>query len=279
MKLSIIICTYNSSKTLPKTLNSILTQSYDDYEVLAIDGLSSDGTIEIIKSYEKKFNGKLRFISEKDSGVYEAMNKGIDLAKGDWIYFLGSDDVFYSKNVLERISKEIEKSDWDVVYGNVKWGETEKIYDGEFSRLKLMSQNICHQAIFFRRSIFQKFGKFEIKYKALADYVFNMKWFNDKNVKREYVELVVAKYNTAGLSANIQDEEFEKNRSRIIEQYFPKEYSKLNKKRELSGDVDEVNEEIRELKKELKFIKSSKFWKMRNRYMRLKSLSSFKNHG
>jgi Glycosyltransferases involved in cell wall biogenesis len=243
MKLSVIICTYNSSKTLPEALDSVLAQSYDEYEILIMDGLSSDGTIEIIKSYEKKFNGKLRFVSEKDEGVYDAMNKGIDLAKGDWIYFLGSDDVFYSKDVLERVSQEAEESGLEVVYGNVKWGETERIYDGEFSRLKLLNDNICHQSIFYKRNLFQKFGKFDLEYKVWADYLFNIKWFNDNGTKRKYTNIVIAKYNTEGLSSKAGDKKFIKNKEKIIRKYFPKEYVEFN---------DEIKKKIRKSNKKNK---------------------------
>lgn len=311
MKLSIVICTYNSSKTLPKTLDSVLTQSYNSYEILIVDGLSSDNTLEIIKSYEKKFNGKLRWISEKDGGVYEAMNKGIDLAKGDWIYFLGSDDIFHSKNVLKKIFQETEKSDLDVIYGSVEWGETKTIYDGKFSVLKMMIKNICHQAIFFKKSVFEKYGKFETKYKILADYHFNIKWFNNKKVKRKYIDLVVAKYNINGLSSRTQDEYFIKDKDRNIEKYFPQEYSDLNKEmgrqtshletiekelenlknnvEDLKNNVEEKNEiiesknneienlnkTIRQTNQEITFIKSSKFWKMREKYLKLKNKFNF----
>ncbi len=277
MKFSIIIPTCNSSKTLSKALDSVLMQTYASYEIIIIDGASTDSTIKIIKDYDEKFKGRLRWVSEKDKGVYDAMNKGIDLAKGEWIYFLGSDDILYSKQILEKITEEIKRLDLEVIYGNVQWGETEKIYDGKFSVLKIMNQNICHQSIFFKKSIFKRFGKFEIKYKTLADYVLNIRWFNDTNIKREYINLIVAQYGANGLSSNFQDSEFIKDRDKIINKYFPKEYRELNKNTKIHR-LEELSDNVKKLELELNLIKSSKFWKMRNKYMKLKSFFLFKKH-
>lgn len=267
MKFSIIVCTYNASKSFPKVLDSILAQTYKDYEVLIIDGASTDGTQEIIEDYEKKFGGRLRWISETDSGIYDAMNKGIDMASGEWIYFLGSNDVLYLNDVLEKVSNEIDKFDSDVIYGNVAWGNTGRIYDGKFSVLKLMEKNICHQAIFFKKKLFDEFGKYDTRYKVLADHVFNMQWFNNESVRRKYIELTIAKYNVGGRSSSscAPDKEFTKDRDKLIEKYFPKEYANLI-------GQPEQKEKLRQLEQELGVTKASKFWKMRNLYMKLKSL-------
>jgi|GEM_PF-865102 len=295
IQFSIIIPTHNTSGILPKALDSILAQTYKNYEIIIVDGDSTDGTLGIVKKYEKKFDGRLRWVSEPDSGIYDAMNKGIGMARGEWIYFLGSDDIFYSKKVLEEVSQKIETSDTDIIYGNVQWGDTDKIYDGKFSALKLMEKNICHQAIFFKRSLFDKIGKFDLKYKLWADWVSNMRWFNDESIKREYFEIIVAKYGTEGFSSiSVQDEKFMQDRDKLIEKYFPKEYGELYKKtcqkdvellqkdkellqkngelQEKNGELQEKNKKLLQKKRELDFVKSSKFWKMRNRYIRLKSL-------
>ena len=273
LKFSIIIPVYNAVDSLAETLDSILVQTCKNYEVIIVDGLSTDSTQKIIEEYEKKPDGRLRWISELDKGIYDAMNKGIDMARGDWIYFLGSDDVLYSNDVLEKISNEIGESNPDVISGNVAWGNTGKIYDGKFSALKLMQENICHQSIFFKKSLFDKFGKYDTKYKVLADHVFNMQWFNDESVRRKYVDLTIARYNVDGQSSVscAPDEEFTKDRDKIIRKYFPKEYVDLIEK-------PEQNEKIQQLERELEVMKSSKFWKIRNFYMRIKSFFSSKNH-
>lgn len=221
MRLSIIIATHNSYGSLSKTLDSILSQNYKDYEVIIVDGASTDGTVRLIKAYEKKFKGKLRWVSEKDKGIYEAMNKGIDMSAGEWIYFLGSDDTLCDNNVLGSVSTAINEKDFDIVYGNVQWGDSDKIYDGKFSTLKIMQKNICHQAIFFKKDIFKRIGKFDTKYKTSADYVFNMKWFNDKSVTHRYIDVTVAKYNIEGHSSGKLDPNFWPERDAIIKKYFP----------------------------------------------------------
>lgn len=221
MKFSIIIATKDAVRSLPKTLDSILSQKYSNYEVIIIDGVSEDGTKELIKDYENKLPGKLYFKSEPDRGIYDAMNKGIDAAQGEWLYFLGSGDVFFDEGVLEEVNKTIKNNREDVIYGDVQWGNSKKIYDGKFSRLKLLEKNICHQAIFYSRSVFKKSGNFELRYKIAADYVFNMKWFNDKGIKRRYIKKIIAIYNAKGVSSETYDKEFWGRRREIIKKYFP----------------------------------------------------------
>jgi glycosyltransferase involved in cell wall biosynthesis len=245
MKISIITPTLNSEKDIESCILNVANQNYKNVEHIIVDGLSTDSTLNIVKKYAKKYP-HIKWISEKDSGVYEAMNKGIKIAEGEWIYFLGSDDSFYSEQVLGKISQIIKKADLDVIYGNVQWGEMEKKYDGEFSVLKLMKQNICHQSMFFKRDIFKKFGKFQTKYRVLADYVFNMQWFNDWEVKRYYASLVVAKYGTDGFSSKNQDQQFLKDREWIIKKYFPKEYVEFE--RELNNYTKEQKQELDMLK-------------------------------
>src|SRR5450830_737191 len=104
MKFSIIIATYNAEENLGKTLDSILSQTSKDYEVLVMDGVSTDGTQKLVSSYEKKFAGGLKIVSETDTGIYDAMNKGIGMAKGEWLYFMGSGDRLFDSNVLRSIN-------------------------------------------------------------------------------------------------------------------------------------------------------------------------------
>jgi glycosyltransferase involved in cell wall biosynthesis len=220
MKFSIIITTHNASKGLTKTLDSVLEQECKDYEVIVIDGCSTDGTQDILKEYEKKFSGKLTWSSQADKGIYDAMNKGIDKAKGDWLYFLGSGDYLLDTNTLAKVADGIKKPD-EVIYGNVKLGEKKTIHDGRFNAFKLVGKNICHQAIFYNRKVFEKLGKFETKYDVAADYVFNMKWFNDKNISKKYINQVIAYYDNEGFSAKIYDEIYWDERNELINKYFP----------------------------------------------------------
>ena len=120
MKFSIIICTYNSAGRLPKTLDSILAQACDDFEVIVVDGASTDGTLDVIKDYAEKFAGKLRWISEKDSGIYNAMNKGVKIANGEFLNVIGAGD-WIERDALENARKCIEGNpDTDAVYGKTR---------------------------------------------------------------------------------------------------------------------------------------------------------------
>lgn len=270
MKLAIIICTYNSGERLAKTLDSILSQTADDFEVVLVDGASTDGTVEIIKNYESKFAGKLHWASEPDDGIYEAMNKGIDLAKGDWLYFMGADDVLFDSSVLEKISNHLD-GNADFLYGNVQWGQDGVIYDGEFSPLKIMQKNICHQAIFCKKQVFKKLGKFETKYRVWADWVFNLKLFGDATLHRQYIDVVIAKYSTCGFSSERNDANFIEDIDYLIEKYLPEEYLENRKKiRKLESEVEKKDRKIQQKDEELKLMQSSKFWKIRNAYVNFK---------
>ena len=119
MKISIITVTYNSSKTLRDTLESVLKQTYKNYEHIIVDGLSKDNTIEIVKEYENKYDGKLKYISEKDTGLYDAMNKGIKMATGDVIGILNSDDIYANEDVLKKIADTFDKEQCDGTYANL----------------------------------------------------------------------------------------------------------------------------------------------------------------
>lgn len=217
-KISIIIPTYNASKTLSSALESILEQTFTDYEILIIDGMSSDNTVELVNSYQDE---RIKIISEKDSGIYDAMNKGIQLAKGEWLYFLGGDDRLYDNEVLEKVSQWFDQ-DFDILYGNVIFSISQKLYDGKFSKLKLIEKNICHQAIFSKKSVFNKTGLFNIEYKALADWHFNMKWSSNPSIKNKYINQIIAYYYEDGYSFNNPDERFSKDFNQIIKNYTPK---------------------------------------------------------
>lgn len=196
--ISIIIPTCNSDKTLCECLESILNQSFLDYEVIIVDGVSSDNTMPIVKHYANSFPN-VHWISKRDKGIYDAMNKGARLAKGEWLYFMGSDDTIFSKDTLNEIKKELK--DFDVVYGNVLSTRFNGIYDGSFTKEKIYEKNICHQAIFFNKRVFKKIGEFNLRYSSHADWDHNLRWFLSGKIKRKYVDLIFANYADGGFSS------------------------------------------------------------------------------
>jgi glycosyltransferase involved in cell wall biosynthesis len=202
--ISIIIPTYNSATTIVDCLSSISNQSVKDYEILIIDGSSTDNTIQLINILN---DSKVRVVSEKDNGVYDAMNKGVNLAQGQWIYFLGSDDTLFNNDVLKNVYLEMQTNLYDVIYGNVLFVERNEIYAGEVSPENIFETNISHQAIFFRKSAFLKVGNFDLRYKVYADWDHNIRWIFSKSVRRRFVNLIVANFSVAGLSASV-DKDF-----------------------------------------------------------------------
>ena len=127
LKISLVTVTYNSSLTLPYTILSVLSQTYYNVEYIIVDGESKDSTVEIIKKYESGFNGRLKWVSEKDGGLYDAMNKGIRMSSGDIIGFLNSDDYFTTDLVLQKIVNEFEDASLDAIYGDVHFVRSDNL--------------------------------------------------------------------------------------------------------------------------------------------------------
>lgn len=221
---SIITVVLNGNKTIQDTIRSVVGQTFDSFEYIIIDGVSTDGTIDTLI---KNDNSLDYWVSEPDRGIYDVMNKGIDLALGEWIYFLGSDDTLYDENVLARVFSQPREG--KLLYGNVLWGETGKTYDGFFSKDKLLTENICQQAIFYHKDLFCKIGKFDLYYPLLADYLFNMRAFATWHVKPYYIDTIIARYSTSGISSTKGDPVFVSDREFLIQKIFGFRYYYLFK--------------------------------------------------
>lgn len=206
---SIIIPTFNSEKTISDCIKSILMQEFENFEILVIDGLSADETIAEVKKYS---DVRIKIISEKDTGVYDAMNKGIEKASGKYLYFLGGDDSLFGTSVLKNVFDICKSNEYNLVYGNVIFSSKNEVYAGEFSLESLLHfQNISHQAVFYRKDCFESLGKYNLKYKVASDWDFNIRCFMHPNFKIKYVDILIANYNDAtGLSKEERDIEFEK---------------------------------------------------------------------
>lgn len=196
--LSIITVVYNGGATLEDTIRSVGDQTYTDREYIVVDGGSSDGTIGIIKKYTGSVVSS--WVSEPDKGIYDAMNKGIRMARGEWIFFLGSDDTFIHANVLtEFFARSL--TDIDLAYGDVHSEGYSGRYDGEFSFRKLLSKNLSHQAAFYRRSLFDRLGTYDLRYRMHADWEFNLRCFSDSRVRTSYTGVLVANFGVGGVSS------------------------------------------------------------------------------
>ena len=214
MKLSIIIPTYNSASVLPKALNSIVCQTFTDWEVLIMDGVSTDDTLKVAQSYN---DPRIRIYSEHDTGIYDAMNKGIEKAFGEWLYFLGSDDWIFSSEVLFDVFNS-NLNDIDIIYGDVNALQLDKRHFGEWS-IDTLQYNRCHQAIFYRKNVFNKTGLYNLKYPVLADYALNLQWFLRKDIKKLYLPICIATYSSGGYSEDNYDDALYADYEKILFRY------------------------------------------------------------
>ncbi len=201
LQLSVIIPTYNSEKTIAETLKSIVEQNAKGIECLIIDGVSADKTIDIVKTYVDK-HSFIKYISEPDNGIYDAMNKGIALAKGSYLYFMGSDDVFYSKDILHNLFSLDCFNTTDLIYGDVLFKYNKMKVGEEKTYLKLIKnlENICHQSIFYSRHIFEKLGQYDLNYPIYADFNMNIRCFRDATITKKYIDTVICIFNEKGAS-------------------------------------------------------------------------------
>lgn len=226
MKISIITVCLNAENTIEDTFLSIFNQTYKNIEFIVIDGKSTDKTFKIIEKYKDKIH---YFVSEPDNGIYDAMNKGIQKSTGDFIIFLNANDVFYDNLVLEKVAnKLIENPEMKFLFGDV-----ELIYkNGQENRIKsfnnikncfsLMCDNICHQSIFYHKSLFEKYGLYSLEYKIYSDWEFNIKCLVKNKVKAIHLPIIVSKFNLEGVST-LQDnpDTVGLERKKILTKYYP----------------------------------------------------------
>ena len=207
MKISIITPTYNAESVVEHAILSVKNQQYEDYEHIIMDACSNDRTLEIVQKYDH-----LRCISKPDLGIYDAMNKGIAEAKGEWIYFLGADDSLHATDVLEKISNEMIEP-FDIVYGDVLSDRFNGRYGGEFNHERLLGDdNICHQAIFFNKRVFSKVGGFNLKYTTQSDWDHNLRWLFRTDIEARYVDIIVANFADGGMSSLSGDVRFQRDK-------------------------------------------------------------------
>lgn len=208
MKISIITATYNSAATISQTLESILNQSYTDYEVIVIDGCSKDKTMEIVRSHSERFGGKLHFVSEPDKGLYDAMNKGIRMSTGDVVGILNSDDFYSSPKILEQLVEALQQCNVDAVYGDVFYvsqNDTSKIlrhYSSRLFRPWMMRLGFmpAHPSFYCRRELYLRYGLFDLSYKVAADFEQLLRLIFVHRIKTHYLPLNVVTMRAGGVS-------------------------------------------------------------------------------
>ena len=208
MKISIVTATYNSGKTVRDTFMSVLNQTYDNYELIVVDGGSKDDNSEIMRHYEQIFNGRMKWISEPDRGIYDAMNKGIAMATGDVVGFLNSDDFYSSCGILRMAASSMRNKNIDAVYGDVHYvhdndlGKCVRYYSSRaFHRVWMRFGFMpAHPSFYCRREVYEKYGTFDLSYKVAADFECLLRLIFLHRIRTMYLPLDFVTMRTGGAS-------------------------------------------------------------------------------
>jgi glycosyltransferase involved in cell wall biosynthesis len=207
MKVSIITTAFNSAKTIEDTIKSVINQSYSDIEYIIIDGGSTDGTLDIVNKYKEKIS---KIISEKDNGVYDAMNKGIRLSTGDIVGILNSDDFYTSNTVIEKVVSTIENDNVDCVWGDLVYVDKVNInkvirnwksspyQDGNFQK----GWHPPHPTFFCRKNVYEKYGLFREDLSTSADFELMLRFLEKNKISSSYIPETLVKMRNGGLSNN-----------------------------------------------------------------------------
>lgn len=208
MNISIITITFNSAATLRDTIQSVLSQSYPNIEYILIDGASKDNTVEIIKEYAPLFKGRMRWVSEPDKGLYDAMNKGICMATGDIVGIINSDDYYHRTDVIDQVVEGFQEKGIQAIYGDVRFvhpdnlDKTIRYYSSKKFSPKLFRYGFmpAHPTFFTYRKYFDEFGYYKTDYRIAADYELLIRFLYTHHLKAKYLPLDFLKMRTGGAS-------------------------------------------------------------------------------
>lgn len=207
MKVTIITATYNSAKTIQSCMDSVLNQTYGNIEYLIIDGNSKDETLGIVKQACNS-NPQIKWLSEVDKGIYDALNKGIEHATGDIIGFVHSDDFLAEPIIIAEIVKQFERHAADGVYGDLHYIDKENInrvvraWKSKTFHSKLLQQGWmpAHPTLYLKKSVYQKHGNFNLRFNIAGDYDFMLRILKDSELKFSYLPEVITKMRVGGIS-------------------------------------------------------------------------------
>ena len=211
--ITIITATFNSAKTLKDTIQSVLRQTNKDFEYLIIDGGSTDETIDIVKSYESEFSGRLKWVSEKDQGIYDAMNKGIKMASGDVVGILNSDDYFTSDDILQTVADAFKCQEIDAIYGDIHFirdGNPQKCiryYSSRMFRPFWLRFGFmpAHPSFYCKREVYERAGGYRLDYAIGSDYDMMVRLFKQYKIVSCYINKDFVTMRTGGASTrNVQ---------------------------------------------------------------------------
>ena len=214
MKLSIITINYNNKDGLEKTIKSVICQSFKDYEYIIIDGGSTDGSVEVIEKYKANIN---YWVSEKDNGIYHAMNKGVKVANGDYCLFMNSSDTIYKNTTLQEAFGLDFKE--DIIYGHFMSEGKLRVPVEKITMLNLLTHTLGHQSTFIKRSLLNK-NPYDENLKIVSDWKFFFQELIFNNVSYRRIDTIIADFDTNGVSMNNQDK-LKKERDEELKRLLP----------------------------------------------------------
>lgn len=205
MKISIITVCYNSVSTIEKTFKSVAEQVYDDIEYIVIDGGSTDGTVSLIKKNQHIIS---KWVSEPDKGLYDAMNKGINLATGEYVGLINADDIFFDKNVVSRVASFLKINPVDANIANIiQYREDGKVVR-KYDSIKWMPKKLKigfmppHPSIFIRRSVYERLGGYKLNFKIGADFELITRYFLINDISWKHLNITTHKMLVGGVSSS-----------------------------------------------------------------------------
>lgn len=218
--ISVITVVRNNEGSIRETLESVIHQTYGNVELLVIDGDSDDGTLEIIKQYNDRID---LWISGKDSGIYNAMNKGLSQAQGRYVHFLNSDDHYTCQRAIEIVMDQFIKNHARWIYANILMLDKRRgngwIRYSNVSKYYFLFKGIPQQAFFFEKKLFDEFGFFNLEYQIVADLDFLLCIMLKHHIPGKYLNMPVVVFDIGGISGNMERKKAE--RTRVLKKYYP----------------------------------------------------------
>lgn len=232
VSLSIITINRNNAVGLEKTLQSVASQTFKEFEYVVVDGASIDGSVEIVKKYESQFD-HLKWVSESDTGIYNAMNKGIRMASGDYIQILNSADCLAASDVTERMLASLEKAGYpSIFYGNMVkcFPDARKLIDKSFAgreitMLDMYTGTLNHDSAYIRRDLFDKYGYYDENLKIVSDWKWYLQAIIMGGEKPQYMDMDVTLFDMTGISEDAKSKTVTREeRAKVLEELVPAVY-------------------------------------------------------
>ncbi len=250
MKLSIITINYNNADGLKKTIQSVMSQRYTDFEYVIVDGASTDGSVGVIHAQVQKLEGlKVRWISEPDTGIYNAMNKGLAMATGEYCLFLNSGDYLAAENTLEKVFAEEFVA--DIVYGKIKEITKENSYIINYPSpekcdfLYFSKNSLPHGASFIRREAFEKVGLYNENNKIVSDWEWYLLAVNKYNLSLRQIDVLVSHFDGTGISSQDGNKQLIKAEiDRAISKHFPLAVPILKQLHKVESDISLIKSSV-----------------------------------